>query len=101
MWEWLHRRYEKGLPVKQLDDKPPIDSYEQIIWVAFWKIRHGVGSNGMGGLNGISYRDILAWMDVERPYFQTAADRRDFVDILISLDKEFITIQYEKSKKDG
>ncbi len=68
------------------------------LWLTFWKLRHGIPSTGMGGLNGISYRDILAWIEVEEPYFQTAYDKSEFVEILLSVDKEFLQLQYEKSK---
>lgn len=53
----------------------------------------------MGGLNAISYRDILAWIEVDRPYFIDELDRSNFADILFALDKEYLTLIFEKSEK--
>ena len=90
------------MKVKQLEGQPsPLNTYETFLWGQFWKLRHGVPSGGVGGLNGISYRDILAWMEVEQPYFADLLDRRDFVRVLLALDKEFITIQHERTNKNG
>jgi hypothetical protein len=100
MWEWLQRRHSQGLPVKQLEEKPELDTYEQRLWVTFWKLRYCVPSNAMGGLNGISYHDIIAWMQVEQPYFCDSDDKAEFIELLFALDKEFLTVHSERTKKD-
>jgi len=98
----MEARQAKGERVKQLENRPaPLNTFENHIWTQFWKLRHGILAGSMGGLNGISYRDILAWIEVEQPYFSDLQDKRDFVRILLALDKEFLTLQHERTKKNG
>jgi hypothetical protein len=97
-WEVLEKRYGEGKPAKPIDERPEISTYGHELWRAFWSIRHSIPSPALGGVNGMMYSEVLAWLNIYRPFFATNDDRKDFVDLLYLLDREYMTLMQDKIK---
>lgn len=100
-WRMLEKRAAEGKSAKPIEERPDLDEWETYIWQCFWKIRHGVPSSGFGGINGISYSDLDAWVRVENPAFLSMNDRLATIDVLFLLDKEYMAISYKKQSAKG